>query len=200
MSSLFALAFATAILGISPGPAVFATIGRALSLNLKETYIFIIGIVIGDLTFALMAMLGLAAIANNFTFIFLALKVIGGSYLIYLGYKSWITAKIKEIKGKSEESRWKLLSSGFLLTASNPKDLIFFISFLPAFMNLKDATIIDIATASMVIAITFFLTLSAYAILADRARNLFSDKIAMTYLNRGAGIMLATVGLLVIFT
>lgn len=200
MTSLFALAFATALLGLSPGPAVFATVGRALSMGLGATYLFIIGIVAGDLVFALLAMLGLAAIASHYTIIFLILKIIGGGYLIYLGLKSWKQAKTKAVDEKFKESGWKLVSSGFLLTASNPKDLLFFIGFLPAFMDLENMTASDFVTPSFVIAVTFFLTLSVYALSANRMRIVFKDPKAILTLNRLTGIMLVGVGILVIAT
>lgn len=200
MNTLFALAFATALLGLSPGPAVFATIGRALSLGLGSTYLFVIGIVAGDLVFALLAMFGLAVIASHYTIIFLILKIAGGSYLLYLGLKSWKSAKAKAFEKDFNEAGWKLVSSGFLLTASNPKDLLFFIGFLPAFMDLERSTITDFLTASIVIAVTFFATLSFYAISANRMRKLFKNPKAIMYLNRIAGVMLIAVGILVMVT
>ncbi len=200
MESLITLALATAILGLSPGPAVFATIGRSLSLKLSATYLFICGIVIGDLVFALLAMLGLAAIAAQYTVIFLLLKIIGGAYLIYLGYQSWRSKKTKSIKTNYTESGTKLISSGFLLTASNPKDLLFFISFLPAFMDLENTSLIEMTAASIVITITFFITLSVYALSANAARQIFKKPNAILYLNRISGTLLILVGLIVMPT
>ena len=198
MGSLIALAIATALLGLSPGPAVFATIGRALSQGLGATYLFIIGIIIGDLVFALLAMLGLAAVATSYGILFLAIKILGGSYLIYLGFKSWKHAKSKKLEKEFKESGFKLVSSGFLLTASNPKDLLFFISFLPAFMDLENTSLADMAIASIVIMVTFLATLSFYALLAHRMRIMLKDENKLTLLNRAAGIMLIGVGIFVI--
>ncbi len=198
MSSLIALALATALLGLSPGPAVFATIGRALTQGLAATYIFITGIIIGDLVFALLAMLGLAALASHYSIIFFLLKIIGGGYLIFLAFKSWQHAKVKKQDTEYTEAGWTLFSSGFLLTASNPKDLLFFIGFLPAFMDLENSNFIDIVLASLVIIITFFFTLSAYALTAHRVRTLFKDDVILTYLNRVSAILLFGVGVLVI--
>ncbi len=200
MSSLLALAFATALLGLSPGPAVFATIGRALSQGLASTYIFIMGIIAGDLIFALLAMLGLAALASHYSIIFFLLKIIGGGYLIFLAIKNWRHAKSKKRDTEFTEAGWRLFSSGFLLTASNPKDLLFFIGFLPAFMDLEHSSLVDIVLASLVIMMTFFVTLSVYALTAHRVRILFKDDNILTYLNRISAVLLFGVGVLVIAT
>ncbi|MGH1403841.1 MAG: LysE family translocator [Alphaproteobacteria bacterium] len=200
MSSLIALFIATLMLGLSPGPAMFATIGRALSQDLKTTYIFIFGIISGDLFFALLAMMGLAAIAAHYTLLFLIIKLIGGWYLIYLGIKNWKKAKTKTLESASKETGGKLFISGFLLTASNPKDLIFFISFIPAFMDLENAGIIEIVSAALIIAITFLITLSIYALSANRMKVIFSNEKTMTHLNRVAGLILIGVGLLVLMS
>lgn len=53
---MLALSVAVAVLGLSPGPAVFAIIGRSLALPLHRAFIFIAGILAGDLLFALLAM------------------------------------------------------------------------------------------------------------------------------------------------
>ncbi len=177
---------------------MFATIGRALSQDLKTTYLFITGIIAGDLFFALLAMLGLATIASHYTSLFLLIKLAGGGYMIYLGLRSWKRAKAKKLDGTSTESGWKLITSGFFLTASNPKDLIFFISFIPAFINLEHASIIDIIFASLIIAVTFFVTLSFYALSAHRMKRIFTNEVMITRLNRVAGLILIGVGILVI--
>lgn len=198
--TMFNLAIATAILGFSPGPAVFATIGRALSQGLAPTYLFILGIILGDLFFAFLAMVGLAALAAEYTILFTALKILGGCYMIYLGIKSWKQAKSMALQTQFDENKWQLVTSGFLLTASNPKDLLFFVSFLPAFLKLESITLGEIFVASVVITITFLLTLSFYAVMAHNIRNIFADGKNITLLNRIAGMMLVVVGIIILTT
>ncbi len=198
MDSLLTLAFATAVLGLSPGPAVFATIGKSLSQGVQAAYIFILGILTGDVMFALMAMMGLAAIASHYTIFFLILKLIGGGYLIYLGFTNLKHAKTRKIHDEFSDKGWKLYLSGFLLTSSNPKDLLFFIAFLPAFMDLENTSLVDMVIASIVIAVTFFVTLSVYALLADRMRKIFKHDKALTLINRISGVLLILVGIAVL--
>ena len=191
---------ATIILGLSPGPAVFATIGRSLGQGLNSAFLFIIGIILGDLIFSLMAMLGLAALAGTYGLIFTAIKIIGGLYLIYLGVQTWRDLSKAEITLSYKETGWKLVISGFLLTAANPKDLLFFVGFLPAFLDLKSATFIDILTASTVIVLAFVMTLGFYALLADKIRKKFRKEHTLRWMHRIAGTMLIGVGITLLFS
>ena len=199
LSAMLGLFVATAILGLSPGPAVFATIGRSLGQGQKPVFLFIIGIILGDLVFSLMAMLGLAALAATYGSIFTAVKIIGGLYLMYLGVQSWRDSNKAKIKTAYDEQGWKLVTSGFLLTASNPKDLLFFVGFLPAFMDLKAATFTDMFTASVIIVAAFIITLSFYALLAAQVRKKFSNERSIRLLHKIAGVMLVGVGIMVMF-
>ncbi len=119
--------------------------------------------------------------------------------MIYLGITNLKQAKTRKIRDKFSEKGWKLYLSGFLLTSSNPKDLLFFIAFLPAFMDLENTALADMIIASIVIAVTFFLTLSFYALLADRMRRIFKSEKALTLLNRIAGVLLIIVGILILW-
>lgn len=201
LSALAGLSFATFLLGLSPGPAVFATIGRALSAGLGRTYLFILGIILGDLLFASLAMLGLAYLVSSYAFIFVLLKVMGSFWLFYLGYGALrAEASSTKLTASAEVSEAPLQSilSGFLLTASNPKDLIFFISFLPAFLDLGTITPLGIALAASTIALTFLVTLSCYALPAARMRQSLTSARNQLWLNRIAGVTLIAVGILML--
>lgn len=199
--AMMSLVIATALLGLSPGPAVFATIARAINLGLGRTYIFIAGIVAGDFLFALLAMLGLAALVSQFNTAFFALKMIGGLYLIYLGYKAWQTAgKARKEDIVQQENGWKLFLSGFLLTSSNPKDLLFFVSFLPAFVNLNTPSLKSLIIPALLIVVTFIVTLSVYALGAYKIRTWLNNKKSVFWLNRIAAITMTAVGLAILFS
>ena len=198
------LVVATAILGLSPGPAVFATLARALRLSLSRTAFFIAGIVLADFVFAMLAMLGLAVLVSKYHLAFMILSCFGGGYLLYLGMMA-IAASFRGGGGGMfqqevpDERRFPLLCSGFLLTASNPKDLLFFISFLPAFIDLSRAGAADVALAAFLIMVTFTGTLTFYALIARRASTYLETYAIGHWLDRLAGVLLIVVGLLVLF-
>ena len=195
-----ALVTATAILGLSPGPAVFATLARSICLPFRRTFIFITGIVFADFVFAMLAMGGLALLVSQHTEYFMILKYAGAAYLLYLGGRA-LTSKssVREIQKIEGESNGKLFLSGFLLTAGNPKDLLFFVSFLPAFIDLKTADSSQMAIAAALIVITFIATLSFYAGLFSIAGKWLKNPRMISWLDKIAGVILIAVGFAVIF-
>ncbi len=199
MTAMLGLVTATALLGLSPGPAVFATIARAINLGLGRTYLFIAGIVAADFVFALLAMLGLAALVSQYKPAFIALKIAGGLYLLYLGWKAWRSAGLaRKDQDVAPEQGWKLFMSGFLLTASNPKDLLFFVSFLPAFVNLENPSVGSLVIPAVLIVLTFIATLSVYALGAYKVRVWLKNERSVFWLNRVAAVTMAAVGVAVL--
>jgi len=90
--NILGLAGAMLLLAITPGPGVFATVARALASGFKQASLVVVGIIIGDLIFLLMAIYGLSALSDIFGNFFTLVKYLGGAYLMWLGYKVW-TAK-----------------------------------------------------------------------------------------------------------
>lgn len=197
-----ALMAATAVLGLSPGPAVFATVGRSMSMPFRRVFLFIAGIVIGDFVFAMLAMGGVAVLVSQHVVYFNLLKCVGGGYLLYLGMMAVFTSSgaIKIIQLVGPESAAKLVGSGFLLTAGNPKDLLFFVSFLPAFIDLKSATFLDMMMAAVLIVVTFIGTLSVYAGLGSVTGVWLRTPKTVLWLDRMAGGILILAGLMVLFS
>lgn len=197
LESALALALATIVLGLSPGPAVFATMARALSRPLPHVYLFILGIVTGDFVFAMLAMFGMAAVAGAYAPVFTLLRVAGGAYLVYLGVHSWRDSAKATLRQVTRESSVRLFLSGFLLTGGNPKDLLFFVGFLPLFVNLKTAGTGTMALAAGVIVMSFVGTLSVYAIGAAALKRWIQNERVLAGMHRVAGIVMGGVGLAV---
>ncbi|HIP61638.1 MAG TPA: LysE family translocator [Sulfurovum sp.] len=199
LSSL-ALVGAIFLLAASPGPGVFATISRAIASGFTNAAILVAGMVIGDIIFLLLAVYGLNIVAQVLGEFFVLVKYLGGMYLIYLGYKIW-TSKVQahEIAGKHELS-WKTnFLSGLFITLANPKVIIFYLGFLPAFMSLESLTIIDVVTAIFIVSITLGSVLLGYAFAATKARKMLKSQSAMDRLNKtSAGVMIGAGSLLIL--
>ena len=199
LSSL-ALVGAILLLAASPGPGVFATISRAIASGFTNAAILVAGIVIGDIIFLLLAVYGLAIVAQVLGEFFVLVKYLGGMYLIYLGYKIW-TSKVQahEITEQHVLS-WKTnFLSGLFITLANPKVIIFYLGFLPAFMNLESLTIIDLVTAILIVSITLSSVLLGYAFAATKARKMLKSQSAIDRLNKtSAGVMIGAGSLLIL--
>jgi threonine/homoserine/homoserine lactone efflux protein len=142
---------------------------------------------------------GLAALPAHYAPVFVVLKIFCGGYLIYLGIQSLLDSKRAELTLNCTEKRLRLVASGYLLTASNPKDILFFVGFLPLFIDMKTVDAGQMILASGVIALAFIVTLSFYAIVANIVRESFKSGNAVLWLHRLAGFLMMGVGIGVIF-
>lgn len=197
MSLLNVIAFASAmfLLAITPGPGVFATISRALSSGFSNAAIVVLGIVFGDIIFLLLAIFGLNAIASILGDFFILVKYLGGIYLLFLGYKI-LTSKEKDtdVKAVLELSWKKNFITGLLITLSNPKVILFYLGFLPTFVNLQTLSTLDIVIISLIVTFILSGVMLFYAYSASGARSLFKSKKAKRKMNIAAGSVMITAG------
>ena len=186
--SALALAGAMFFLAASPGPGVFAVVARSLASGFSHGVVLALGCILGDLLFLLMAIYGLTAIAEMLGGLFTLIKYIGGGYLIYLGIKI-IRSKSEKINVKGiAESSWKAnFLSGLFITLGNPKVILFYLSFLPTFMDLSTLQSIDVFVAATIVSIVLGAVLTLYAWMADRAKHTFQSTEALHRMNIGAG-------------
>ncbi len=193
--NIFAFSGAMFLLAITPGPGVFATISRALASGFSSASFVVLGIVLGDIIFLLLAIFGLSAIASILGDFFILVKYLGGIYLLFLGYKI-LTSKENEteIKGIQELSWKRNFLTGLLITLSNPKVILFYLGFLPTFVNLQTLNTFDIITISFIVAIILGGVMLAYAYSASSAKKLFKNKNTNKRMNLLAGSVMITAG------
>lgn len=197
--SSFALAGATFLLGVSPGPGVFTTISRAIASGFRNASLLVVGIVVGDVVFLLLAIYGLGFVSSVLGEFFIFVKYIGGVYLICLAYKIWTTKSLVYDRPQKKELLWKTnFFSGLFITLANPKVIVFYLGFLPAFIDLQILTTSDIYVAIFIISATLACVLLSYAYMASNAKKLLKDKKNTDKLNKISAGVMAGVGLLLI--
>lgn len=192
--SLIGLAGAMFLLAATPGPGVFATVARALASGVRHASVVIIGIVIGDLLFLMLAIFGLAVLAEALGELFLLVKYLGAGYLIWLGVRLWRTPTARHAIREVKELSWRAnLLSGLVITLGNPKVILFYLGFLPTFVDLSQLSGQDVVVIALIVSVVLAGVLFGYAYAADRARRLFRSGRANRNLNRSAGsVMIAT--------
>lgn len=196
LESSIAFFLAVFVFSITPGPGVFAIIARALMNGAPSCFFLSLGMTISDILYLVAACFGLAVIATQWSEVFLVIRVLGAVYLFYLGWKMW-TAPIKLGTEKvSTNAAGHLFSflQGFLISASNPKVILFYIAFLPTFMDLAALSLPDIGLASLLTLISLMLGLSSIAWFASAARKFFESERAAKSINRGAGAIMISAG------
>ena len=206
MSAEAAISFLIAIFifGITPGPGIFALLGKALSTGVKDCVPLAIGMTFSDIIYLILATLGLAAIAENYSGLFLAIRFIGAAYLIYLGWKMWTAEVSTDFKQETQQtmSRQRTwlsgLLQGFLISASNPKVILFYIAFLPTFIDLTALNSSDIV---LICVLTFFALMAGLMLVsfgASSVRQYLKSHKAIQRLNRTAGSIMIGAGLFLV--
>jgi threonine/homoserine/homoserine lactone efflux protein len=188
------LIFAAAYLAVlvMPGPGVTALVARVLVRGARGTPAFIAGFVCGALVWFTVAATGLAALANAFATLFVAIRYAGAAYLLYLAWRLWnAPAKAVDAVDASPESGWRLFLAGLAINLGNPKVIVFFLALLPTVVDLGALTLLGFAELAGLIILIATSVLSAYAIAAARARRMFTSPRAIRLINRGSGLAMA---------
>jgi threonine/homoserine/homoserine lactone efflux protein len=191
------LAFATAsaVVVAIPGPTVILIVSYALSQGRRAALPLVAGVTLGDLTSMTASMLGLGALLLTSAALFTALKWIGAAYLIWLGLKLW--REPVETSGDQPDtavSGQRLFWHTYAVTALNPKSIVFFVAFLPQFLD-RAAPLVP----QMVICEATFLALGTlnaalYVLQATAARTVLRKPSIRRIINRVGGSLLMGAG------
>lgn len=192
------LAFFIAIIifSVTPGPGVFALLARAMTQGAWSCFSLAFGMAVSDIIYLVLACFGLAVIAEHWGGFFTVVRIVGAIYLIYLGWRMWNDRShlSQEQHVSTRRSEFMSFVQGFLISASNPKVILFYIAFLPTFMDLSALSAQDIAVASLLCLLGLMIGLMAIAFSAAWARGYFRSERAMKGLNRVAGSIMMSAG------
>ena len=153
---ILALFGAMAVLALVPSTSVALVVARSSSAGFSNGCAVTAGIVVGDLAFVFLAVLGMAALAEVVGSFFLILRCLAGAYLIWLGI-SLIRSKASlqlEDSGRSASKLSASFLSGLLLTLGDLKAIFFYASLFPAFVDLSTIGIMDIAIIAGITIVT----------------------------------------------
>ncbi|WP_077036683.1 LysE family translocator [Pelomonas sp. KK5] len=188
---------ASAVLLIIPGPTILTVISYSMAHGRRANVPLVAAVALGDSTALVVSLLGLGALLATSAFWFTAVKLVGGLYLLYLGIRLLRAgagaAEIAEAAA-APASRWKLFINTYLVTALNPKGIVFFVAFLPQFIKPDEA----VSRQLWVLAVTFVVmaTLNAtlYAVFAASARKVLSSPRSKRWFNLAGGSLLSAAG------
>lgn len=124
------------ILLVIPGPAVFYILSRAIGQGRKAGVVSAAGIATGTLAHATAAALGLSAILVSSARAFHAVQFAGAVYLIFLGVRTLVSHDSAEVSAAAApHSLSRVFGQGVLVNLLNPKTALFFLAFLPQFVD-----------------------------------------------------------------
>ncbi len=195
--TLLSLAFATFVYAISPGPGLFAVLAISTRYGAMPAMWLSFGHTVGDIIYVTVAMLALSALAVIISNSMLYVKIFGASYLIYIGYQQWRSKGVSFEQSNKKESILKLLLAGFIVGVTNPKTIIFYLSFLPIFVDLNNLTIATEVQIIGVIGFTVFFVLSLANVLGLKLRIHIENPAVIKRVNEVTGITMILVGIFV---
>jgi threonine/homoserine/homoserine lactone efflux protein len=198
LEGLFALFCAMLILALVPGPAVFAIIARSFSCGKLHALYMTAGIILGDYVFIVLALFGLSALAEIMGTAFFIIKYLSAAYLIWLGIKLLRTkADSIEIEASKNVSLSANFFTGLFITLGNPKAILFYVGFFPAFINVSEVTLSDTGMIMLAATLAFGSVNMGYSLLAVKAKSKFTSPKAVTVINKTAGTIMISTGTLV---
>ncbi len=190
------------ILFLTPGPVWVALLARAMSGGFRAAWPLAMGVVVGDVIWPLIAILGVAWIVSVFDGFMLVLKWVACLTFLTMGILLIRNAG-KTIAKDSRLTRpgmWAGFVAGLAVILGNPKAVLFYMGVLPGFFDLTRLTSLDIAAICF---LSFVVPLAGNLILAgfvDRARRLLTSPEALKRLNTASGALLILVGIVIPFT
>ncbi len=172
---------ASILLTLAPGPDILYLLTKSLSDGAKSGVILAAGLVSGIIFHTFLVMIGVAAFIQGSPVAFIVLKIFGAAYLIFLAFQSFKAAragkKISMQKSDVKISFVKLYRRGVLMNVLNPKVLLFFLAFLPQFVNFSASSpSLQIILLGITFASQAFLIFAAIAICAGKVRKLILRK------------------------
>lgn len=190
------------VLFITPGPVWLAIVARTLSGGVRAAVPLALGVVVGDMLWPLLAVLGVSWIVSEVSSLMAVLRVVAVAMFAGMGLLLILNAG----KGISADSRltrpgfWAGFAAGLAAILGNPKAILFYMGVLPGFFDLSRVTAPDIAA---IVAISFLVPLIGnlcFALVIDKVRRAMTSPALLRRLNLVSGGLLIVVAGLIALT
>lgn len=188
---------ASAVLLVIPGPTILTVISYSVAHGRKANVPLVAAVALGDSTALVLSLLGLGGLLAASAFWFTVVKWAGGSYLLYLGFKL-LRAGVADARSSSivvPTSAARLFLNTYVVTALNPKGIVFFIAFLPQFLAPGAPVVPQLWLLAITFVVLATLNATLYAVFAGAARRMLESRRAQRRLNLVGGSLLGGAGL-----
>ncbi len=203
-TSLYLFTLTSILLALAPGPDNIYVLTQGVTKGFKAAFVTTLGLTSGIIIHTGAAAFGISVIFQTSQVAFDMVKYVGAIYLIYLAYQAY---KHKDeplnLDGQNSSGELKkLYFKGFIMNVLNPKVSIFFLAFLPQFVN---PTLGSVSTQMIILGIIFMITTVIMFGAIGYAGNMLSTKLRqnpkiVTYMNTLTSFVLLGLGLKLAFT
>ncbi|MEP4034655.1 LysE family translocator [Roseibium polysiphoniae] len=176
-----------------PGPTIMLVVSYALAQGRKSASASVLGVGLGDATAAAASLLGLGAILATSAYMFDILKWVGAIYLFWIGIKMWRNRpEALEPHQVAEAPARKVFLHAYVVTALNPKGIVFFMAFLPHFIAPDAAVAPQLFLLGATFVVLGVLNAAVYALAASAVGNRMRSPAFMRLVNRiGGGFLMS---------
>ena len=186
------------LLNLTPGPDTAYILGRSIAQGREAGIASALGICVGSIFHTCAAALGLSAILATSALAFVAIKLLGGAYLIFLGIKMLLDRR-KHLSLPTNFRRRTTAAAfrqGVFTNILNPKVALFFLAFLPQFIDLASNMKV---LAFLALGLTFVTTGTIWCLVLAWFASVFSERLRGNetieqWLNRAAGALFLLLG------
>ncbi len=193
-----AFVLASLIVLAIPGPTVMLVVSYGLARGRTSGWATVPGVALGDLTAMTASLAGAGALLAASATLFTVLKMIGAAYLIWLGIQLWRAKPAIGDLANVKSARvpgWRMFRNSYVVTALNPKSILFFVTFVPQFVDPARPLM-----TQFVILVATFVSLAAanvllWAVLAGEVNARLRRPSAIRLVNRIGGTCLIAGGI-----
>ena len=201
---LIAFALTASVVIAIPGPSVLFVVGRALAGGRRVALLSVVGNALGEYVQVIAVAIGIGALAEQSVAAFTTIKLLGGIYLIYLGYKTFRRRGLMVsafTDGQVDRSHRRSFLEGFVVGVTNPKTVVFLAAILPQFTRHGANVPLQILLLGVIFMAIALVSDSVWALAAGRFRGWFASSPRRLELIGGTGgLAIAAVGAGVLVT
>jgi len=178
-TSLVAFVASALVVLLIPGPGVLYVVARSISQGRRAGLVSVLGLSAGVLAHIAAAAGGISAVLLASAAAFDIVKTLGAGYLIYLGIRTLFARRASvSIVASTPRSSHRLFMNGVLVSVLNPKIAVFFLAFLPQFVEPSQGPVQrQILLLGLIYITLALITDSAYALLAGAARHWLGGRV-----------------------
>jgi threonine/homoserine/homoserine lactone efflux protein len=191
---------ASLLLGLSPGPDNLFVLIQSATNGRWAGILVTLGLCTGLMVHTTVVALELATLLQSSPWALTILTGLGAAYLVWLAWQAW-TSTASELDGQAPQVKpWRLYGRGIIMNVSNPKVSLFFLAFLPQFIDPdKGSVLLQVALLGALFAAATIVVFTTIACLAGTLGNWLRRSHAMQlWLNRIAGCVFPGLALTVV--
>jgi threonine/homoserine/homoserine lactone efflux protein len=189
---LFALFFVAAvIIYVTPGPDMLYVLAHSVSMGVWAGIVASLGMAIGMVVHTTLATLGLAALLRSYPVAFDVIRILGAAYLVYLGIQTWRgSGALQHVEKREKVPLRTVMWRATVTNLSNPKIILFYVAFLPQFINPRlGRTALQFLVLGAIFVIMGLIADLAVAVLSGFVGRLLHRRTAQTTIERAAAVV-----------